>query len=591
MKSVPRRPLILFTVVLAVSVAGLWSAWHLRQQQARAAQAIAGVAALPDLRRWPAELKQRIQAESSAVRAVRAPLEALGRLATLYCANGYPAEAERALAALRQLDPKNARWPCLLADLRWRAGDGAGAEAAWQVTVERDATYAPAWLRLGELLTKRGANDRARECFIRAFAAAPDSVRAAYHLIQFEVMQGGGGESTLRRLRDLARGHPGIKDVHELLAGLLDAAHDPVGATQERRRAVESELVISTEDPWVDDLTQLCFDSNRLMLRAVTMRREGRFGEAETLLKKAIGLAAHEAANPLGWELLSDLYVKLERPAEARALLEQAVAQFPAEPQMRLLLARLLCTTQQPEAAIAIMQQAVGRWPERGDLHAALGLARHDAGQHAAAVSALGEALRLDPTLTEAQYQLGLSLIELGRPGEAKTAISRALAMRPDYPEALFALAALELDAGDFVAAEPSVFKVYALDPEEPNAQRLVASWHLLKGRAAGQTGDVTAADRQFRAGLAVAPDFALLLRETGRLAERRTRWTEAAEAFEHYVRVQPADPSGYLEYGLVLQKIGRPADAEAVLQRGLNAAQQAGDQARLDEFKRLLAH
>lgn len=587
----PRRPLILFTVVLAVSAAGLWAAWQLRQRQTRAAQAIAGVAPLPDLRRWPVELKRRIQEESSAARADRAPREALGRLADLYCANGYPAEAERALAALRQMDPEIARWPYLLADLRWRAGDEAGAVAALQTTVERDATYAPAWLRLGELLTKRGAQDRARECFTRAFAAAPDSVRAAYHLSQFEVMQGSSGESTLRRLRELARVHPGIKDVHELLAGLLDAAHDPVGATQERRRASESELVISTEDPWVDDLTQLCFDSNRLMLRAVTMRREGRFGEAETLLKKVIELTAHEAANPLGWELLSDLYVKLGRPAEARALLEQAVAQFPAEPQMRLLLARLLCTTQQPDAAVAIMQQAVGRWPDRGELHAALGLAWHGAGQYAAAVSALGEALRLDPTLTEAQYQLGLSLIELGRPGEARAAIVRALAMRPDYPEALYAHAALELEAGDFVAAESSVFKVYALDPEEPNAQRLVASWHLLKGLAAGQAGDVTAADRQFRAGLAVAPDFALLLRETGRLAERRARWTEAAEAFEHYLRVQPADPSGYLEYGLVLQKMGRAAESTAVFQRGLHAAQQAGDQVRLEEFKRLLAH
>ncbi len=583
-----RRHLIIGAVLLAIIGAGLWSVRVILQHRVRTAIALSGVASIPDLSRWPVELKQKIVLENAAVAKASDPLAPLGRLAELYWANGYGSEAERALAALRQLDPANARWPYLAGDLRWRAGDQSGAEQAWLASVEREPHYAPAWFRLGELRLKRGAHAPARECFVQAVKTAPGVIRYEYNLIYFDATYGGNREATQRQLAELARAHPGIKEIHELLSGML-AERDGAGAAQERRRADETELSLSTEDPWLDALYELCFDSNRLMLRAVALRREGRTAEAEKLLVKVVALAPQQPANPLGWELLSDLYVKLERPAAARTTLEQAVAQFPDEPQMRLLLARFLCTDHQPEAAVAVMQQAVARWPERGELHAALGLAEHGAGRYASAVTALGDALRLDATLTEAQYQLGLSYLELNQTGEARAALTKALAMRPDYPEAMFALAAIELDSGDFAAAEPNVFKVYALDPAEPNAQRLMASWHLLKGMAELKAGNAAAADQHYRAGLAVLPDFPLLLRETGQLAQRRSAWPEAVAAFEHFVRVKPADPAGYLSLGLALRASGREAEALAVLQRGRAAAQQAGDQAGVDEFNRLL--
>ena len=579
-----RRNLIICAGLIAIIGSGVWSARLIWQRQERTAIAIAGVATVPDLSRWPTELKQKISLASSAVTASSSPLEPLAKLATLYCANGYGAQAESALAALRQLDPKNARWPYLLADLRLRTGDATGAEAALQATVEHDASYAPAWLRLGELLAKRGALDRARDCYAQAFAVTPGMVRAEYGLIYFEAMHG-GGDATRRKLEQLARTHPEIKDVHELLAGVLEAAKDSVGAARERRLATTNELVIGTEDPWLDEVTEDCFDSNRLMLRAVAMRREGRYAEAEKLLLKVVQLATPDPANPLGWELLSDLYVKMGKPAEARATLEKALTQFPDDPQMPLLLTRQLCTARQAEAAIPVIQRAVQRWPGRGDLQAALGLALQGTGNFAAAVPTLQQAIRLDPTLTEAQYTLGTCLLELGQRDAARAELEKTVTMRPDYPEALFALSAIELEAGDFNAAEPHVFKVYALDPDEPNAQQLVAAWHLLKGLNSVQSGNLDDADSHYRAGLAVAPEYALLLRETGSLAAKRGRWTEAVKADEHFLRVKPTDLAGHLSLGLALQKSGQAAEATAAFQRGLTLAQQAGDQARIDEF------
>ncbi len=583
------RYLLACAVLAAFVAAAALLAARLWRQQERAAIAAAGVPAVPDLSRWPAELRRRVLAQSQAAGGTRSNLGPLEALAALYCANDLAPQAEQALSALQRLDPKNARWPYLLADMHLGTGDPEGAEPFLHATVELDPSYAPAWLRMGELLEGLGASDRARECFARAAAVAPTDVRAEYDIILFDAEHGVGGDSSRRRLEELARAHPGVKELHELMGDLRAAAHDTEGAARERKLAADSELNLGTQDPWIDELAQYCFDSNRLMVGAMKMRREGRFDEAERLLKRLVELAPGAPANPYVWDLLSNFYLKTGRAAQARATLEAAVAEFPDEPQMHLLLVRMLCSEREPQAAIAAGRRAVQRWPQHGGLHAALGAALHDTGDHAAAESELREALRLDPTLTEAQYNLGAVLLDLGERDGARAAIEKALVMRPDYPEALYTVGEIYLDAGDFASAEAYVSKLYALNPDEPNARHLLAAWHLVKGVAARQAGGLEEADRQFRAGLAVAPDFGAILGEEGTLSIERGRFGDAVDAFEQYVRVEPDDPGGYLSLGRLLQKLGRQADASAAYKRGLTAAEKGGDKARMDEFKRLL--
>jgi len=586
---VQRRHIIICAALAAIIAGGALSARFLLRQREREAIALSGVAAAPDLSRWPAELAAQISRENSAVATARSPAEPLARLAALYCANGFAQEGEQALAALRRLDPANARWPYLQADLRLRAGDQEGAEREFRAALERSPGYAPGWLRLGELQQGLGELDRARESFAKALAADPQGVWAQYDSIFFEAQHGSGADSQRARLAALAGAHPEVKEVHELLADLLAAARDPSGAARERQLAARSELNMGTADPWIDELSGRCFDSNRLVLRGIEMRREGRFGEAEALFKRAVQLAPQVAANPLPWDLLSNFYLKMNRPEEARATLESAVADFPDEPEMHLLLARLLCAEHKPVDAIAAARRAIQRWPGRGDLHATLGRALGDAGDNAGAEAELREALSLDPTMTEAQCNLGTCLLDQGRRNDARVELEKTLSMRPDYPEALYSLGRMDLEDGDFAAAEPYASRLFALNPDDPNSRLLLATWHLVKGLAAGQGGDLDEADRQFRAGLELAPEQGALLRAAGSLALQRGRLAEAAEAFGRYVRVEPADPQGYLALGLVLQKVGRTADAASALEAGLEAARKAGDQSLVDQFKGLL--
>ena len=581
-----RHLLILGTLLAFIGGGGLFAARLWRRQLERTVAA-AGVAPVPDLRRWPAPFSEAISRESLAVATAPAPLAALGRLATLYSANGFEVQAERALRALVQLDPAQPRWPYLLADALLRRGDKPGAVASLRKALALEPAYVPGLRRLAELLDDQGDLAGARACLERALAADPESAASQYDLVCLEARHGGGG-AVRARMEALVRQNPSVKPFHEQLADMLESAQDARAAAQERELAAESELYVSTADPWIDDLDMECFDASRMIVRAIEMRREGRFSDVEKIMQRVIDLAPLEPANPIAWDLLSNLYLKTGRPLDARRTLEKAVKEFPDEPQMPLLLERLLCDEQLPEDAVAVGRAAAARWPQRGDLQAALGVALRDKGDFRGAESALREALRLDGTLTEAQYALATVLLELDQRGPAHAALERALGMRPDYPEALFAISRIDLEAGDYAAAESRVLRLFALKPREPSVRQLVAAWRMVRGQAALQSGDPDEADRQFRAGLLVAPDFAALLREAGSLAAQRQRWADAVDLLSGYVKAEPDDARGCLSLALALRNLGRGPEAAAVIDQGLAAATKVGDSDLIERLRAL---
>ncbi|HEX2854371.1 MAG TPA: tetratricopeptide repeat protein [Opitutaceae bacterium] len=580
----PRRHLLLSLALIALILGGGSWAFRLWQQQQRTALILAGVPPVPDLSRRSVELRRRLE---HAIVRVETPAT-LRELAELYFANGFIAEARQALNTLHALEPAEARWPYLLSDLQRRSGDSAGEEQLLRATTALDSSYRPAWIRLGDLLVKRSALDEARACFTKAIALEPGNVRAEYALISFEARHGNRGDPR-RALTQLAQKHPGIKQLHELLAELNSVAGDAAGATQQRHLAAVAERELENTDPWIDQLALLCFDANRLSLLAVAAYRERRLDDAERLLKQAIPL---DPADGSLRDSLSHVHELLGRTAEARNVLEKAVAEIPGDPMMRARLARLLSLENRHDEAIALLRDALQRWPADAALHAALGFSLRDAKRNAEAMPAFREAVRLDPTFVEAHYHLGFSLLALGQRDAARAAVEKALAMRPDYVEALRFLGSLALDARDLPAAERHITRLRSLRPEDPGTRLLFAALQLFEGAAAETAGNPAEAEQRYAAGLDAAPDFLPLLRERGALAMRQKKFSDAAAAFERYVRFEPADPGGYLSLGKALAAGGRADEAREIFERGRAAAQKAGDRAKAEaeELRRLLA-
>lgn len=577
-----RRQIILGLVLVAITAVAGTAAFRLWREQARATLARAALPPTPNLIRWPAEMVADVQETTAAVRAARDPVKPLSRLAMLYAANGFKGEAEPLLNALRRLQPHEGRWPYLLAELHLRADDKDRAEQALETTVALAPEYAPAWLRLGELMLEQKLLGRAERCFQQASLAAPGEVRARFAVIAFEAWHGRRTDPR-QSLIALVRDHPGIRELHELLAQLHAAAGDPVRAKQERRLAERADRRLGMPDPWREEVLERCYEPSRLQRVAQRLGEERRLDLAESLLRRAASLAP---ADPTPRLALARLLVGSERIRDARTVLEKAREECPDEPAVPIALARVVCQEHKPLEAVAIVQAALARWPDLAGLHAALGYAWRDARENETAVEALRDALRLNPTLVETHYNLAFCLMALRQREAARIAVQRALTLRPDYPEALVMLGGLELDNGDLAAAQRHILALFELRPDEPGSRLLYSALHLELGNRARDERKLDEADRLYRAGLEVSPEFAPLLHEAALLAARRAQYGQVVEWLERYLRIEPRDLEAYILLAEGYREIQRPELLERALERGSEMAQKIGDVAKHAEFE-----
>lgn len=568
--------------LLAVSAIAGTATYRTWQQQERTALARAALPELPALMRWPGEMVAAVVEATNAVKAAKEPVAPLGRLAGIYLINGFAAEAQRTLAGLRRLDPANARWAYLEAEWSRQRGDPRGAEEKLEATLALDSTYAPAWLRLGELCLARQAYERADACFQHATIEAPGNVRAIHAAVSFEARHARRTDQR-QKLSRLAQDHPGIEEVHALLAELHAAGGESALAEKQRRLAAKATRRISTEDPWLDALLPACFDPRRLILLARRLAAEGRSETAEELLTRAVRLARKESAPR---RELAEFYEHAQRLNEARDAWDAAVAACPDEPALVAGQARARRREHKPQEAAAIVRRALERWPERVDLHLELGLALRDGRMTDEAVAVFRRTLELNPVLPEARYNLGFCLLALGQRDEARAALEAALTVRPDYPEALLVLGGLALDDDDIEMAERHATRLRELAPEEPGLQTLFGALHLEKGNRAQADGQLAAADQIYRMGLEIAPEFPPLLHAAASLSARRADYERVTALWERYLQVQPRDLDAYLPLVEAYRELQQGRQMERILERGIEMATKLGNEPKRVEFQ-----
>lgn len=579
-----RTPLMIVGL-LAVIIALAGTAWRLWQQREQRAIARRGVPAVPELTRWPAEFGRELRLAGAEVATSREPKAPLARLATLYSVNGFTPQARQVLTVLRQIDPREARWPYLLAVLNLRSGETSGVEQDLLATVKLDPACAPAWLRLGTIRSERGELAEAREAFVQATLAAPANVRVEATLISFSVRQEKKAVDP-RRIRALVEANPGVRQLHEIAADVLMAAGDAPGAAHHHRLAAQSDLMLADYDPWMDALAMQCYDPNRLSLLATERFRTGRFGEADALLGRALQFAPDD---PAMWKLRYEAVKKMNQPETTLGVLRQAVKACPEDPELQIQLAWTLGGMQRLDESVAVIRAGLARSPRVAVFHEAMGRILRDRKDYAGAMAELEEAIRLDPNFVEAHHNLGLCLVALGDRGRARRSFTNALAIRPEYTESLQALGSMALEARDLETAEQNVAVLYRLKPDDEGAQLLYAIVQLMKGMKARDEGRGADAARLFQGGLEVRPEFGPLLRESGLLAARQSRWSEAVEFLTRLVKAEPDRAGHYLLLGQALQQTGRAAEARDAYLRGLQVAEATGAQTEREELQRRL--
>jgi Flp pilus assembly protein TadD len=158
------------------------------------------------------------------------------------------------------------------------------------------------------------------------------------------------------------------------------------------------------------------------------------------------------------------------RHAEAEALLERLVAEYPASAEAHRLLGQLLFEQGRAEEALSHLEDAV-RWdPEDAAALILLGTvhARHRRDTDAA-LAYFERAIALDPDNYLALNNIGGTLINAGREQEGEAYLRRALELNPRYPNAHYGLALLHARRGEYRDAfEHAVVATREAAPADP---------------------------------------------------------------------------------------------------------------------------
>jgi tetratricopeptide (TPR) repeat protein len=262
-----------------------------------------------------------------------------------------------------------------------------------------------------------------------------------------------------------------------------------------------------------------------LGLAALALLRQDKAG-AEREFKAAAELAPPRSTDGLRY---ADFLAGNGNIAAARAWLEGVAKKTPDFLPAIVRLAQLALAERRHDDGERLLKQVLAR--DAAQLDALLLLARLRLAQNAPdkAVAELENALKTFPRLPQLHQQLAAAHLAAGNVVDATKRLNEALALQPDYPEAALLLAEVSLRRGDAQAAADVLTQLLQRRPNDMQAQLLLASAYQGQGDLAG-----------------------------------------ALKVYEQLGRHQPSNAQPALLQGMVLNRLGRPREAQASFERAL---------------------
>lgn len=298
-------------------------------------------------------------------------------------------------------------------------------------------------LNLGILWQKTGRPQLAVEQLERAVNLDPASAEAQFNLGVTYGHLGRLGEG-IEALREALRRRGDYAEAHHNLSVLYRRAGDAEAAIRQAQQAV----ALRPMSPEIHTTLGLAY------------RSAGRYEAARAALGESLRLTAEAAAGGAAGNgaVRTELGITLAmegRLGEAERELERAVTEAPSDAEPRYNLARVVAQDGRLEAAATFYEQALELDPQHLLAHNNLALLRARQGKLESARRHLEQALEIDPQYAEAWLNLGVIYDMAGRSEAAIEALQQALALRPDDPKIHLGLAMLHWSAGRREAALP----------------------------------------------------------------------------------------------------------------------------------------
>ena len=267
-------------------------------------------------------------------------------------------------------------------------------------------------------------------------------------------------------------------------------------------------------------LTSVPDEPNATFLLGVVRQKQGIFGEAENLMRRA--LPRHPVpANILN--SLGNLKGQMQEPAEAIGFYEKALAQQPNFPDAHFNMGLAYERLGYHDEAASALRKACTLKPTDARFWTALGGTLKSLDQLEDAVTAFDRALEITPGYFRALHNKGVTLRMLQQPEEALKCYTAALTQAAHVPELHFNLACAAYDAGDIKTADASLQRAIGLQPDFVMA-------HETLNKMYWEHGDTDRFTQSFEKAIKHAPDATELRVAYADQLKMANRANEAAE-------------------------------------------------------------
>lgn len=393
----------------------------------------------------------------------------MGRLGQIYHANDYFDQAAACYERAMELDPKNARWPYLLAYLYNMKGQTETTAALLDRTILLDPNYRPALLRRADNRYKSGQLESAKEDYLRCLDLRSTDEYARLGLARIAT-GAGQWEEAEKQLRMAVDANNTLGTAYRLLATVYEHLGKEAEKRQSLLRADTLGRFVASPDPWVDSLDQLCYHTEKLLTRGFAADHQLRPDKAMAYYRRVLEL---DPENFLATAQLGDVLQKLGKFKEAEPLLLKALT-LPARDKSRYdnintNLGNIYFWLDATEKAVPYYAAALDGDPDLEAAHQGLASCFLKLGVPEKAIPHCERAQALNPDSYEAQYNWGQSLLLLGEIEAALPHFAEAARLNPSLPSAEYKAGAYYFEQGYVDKATPYLQRALELARDAGN--------------------------------------------------------------------------------------------------------------------------
>ena len=243
---------------------------------------------------------------------------------------------------------------------------------------------------------------------------------------------------------------------------------------------------------------------------------------------------------------------------EATGAVDQACKSFaaalgidPADVYANYNLGRQLFSRNALAEAEPLLRRAIEGNPQFADARVVLSRLLENKGDLAGAAAELEQALRTRPDYFGALCNHADLLMKLHRKDDAVSALRRAVAVQPRNFDANYKLACLLVGMEKPAEAERLLQQALRSKPDALDAHTLLVNLYLSQGNLANAAAEAEAA-------LKLRPEWLDLLFDYGLILKRMARQTEAEAVFRHAIEIDRTYVRAYRMLGAVLVSQGR---------------------------------